>query len=256
MPISIPANVDRAALAEVARSGKLGSYGHRPKKINPIRSNNPLELPYTIAIDTREQIPYQFADYKADAHQQYRQLIVPTQRSTLPQGDYSIINHEHEIAIERKSHEDLVNTLGQGRERFERELDRLSTYHYAAVVVEAEWSEILYNPPAWRGLTPKTVYRSIIAFQLRYPNIHWWMVPDRSHGEVTTLRILQRWWKVREDAIRDIKREEKKRNKVIAEIQKRVSRKHKEDIGNGIQRLSRKRLPGNKSKPMNTGNRG
>jgi ERCC4-type nuclease len=39
-----------------------------------------------------------------------------------------------QIAVERKSLADLFGTLGQGRERFERELVRLSAHQYAAVV--------------------------------------------------------------------------------------------------------------------------
>ena len=64
----------------------------------------------------------------------------------------------------------------------------------AAVVVEAEWSEVLGSPPPHTQLTPKTVYRSVIAWQQRYPSIHWWFCADRRLAEVTTFRILERWW--------------------------------------------------------------
>jgi ERCC4-type nuclease len=105
------------------------------------------------------------------------------------------------IAIERKSISDLFNTLGQSRARFVRELDRLAAYQFAAIVVEAEWSEILTAPAAGlvrSQLDPKTIYRSVIAWQQRYPNVHWWMCAGRDHAEVTTFRILERWWQERE----------------------------------------------------------
>jgi ERCC4-type nuclease len=83
-----------------------------------------LDAPYEIAIDSREQTPWQFP---AD---------VPTVRKKLDAGDYSIVGLESKVAIERKSLGDLVGTLTKGRERFERELDRLATYERKVIVVE------------------------------------------------------------------------------------------------------------------------
>jgi ERCC4-type nuclease len=97
------------------------------------------------------------------------------------------------IAIERKSQADLFGTLGQGRERFERELERLAGLLWAAVMVEADWAEVLSGFDRSR-LNPKTIHRSVIAWQQRYPSIHWWFCGDRRLAEVTTFRILERWW--------------------------------------------------------------
>jgi hypothetical protein len=99
------------------------------------------------------------------------------------------------VAIERKSLADLYSTLGQGRQRFARELERLNGYEFTAVVVEAEWSVVIGSPPAYSQLLPKTVYRSVIAWQVRYPKVHWWFVPGRDFAEVTTFRLLERYWK-------------------------------------------------------------
>jgi ERCC4-type nuclease len=155
----------------------------------------PLIVPFAVAIDTREQRPYAFGGLVSDAKERRRPLVVPTEIRTLRSGDYSIVGHEDAIAIERKSLADLYGTLGQGRDRFVRELERLARLSFAAVVIEAEWSEIIGSPPGLSGLNPKTVLRSVIAWQQRYPRIHWWPCPERRFAEVLTYRILERWWK-------------------------------------------------------------
>ena len=154
--------------------------------------------PYTIVIDTREQLGYQFAAPFTGPRKV--QLAVQTIVCGLPTGDYSLLGFESQIAIERKSLSDLYSTLGQGRARFTRELERLAAMEFAAVVVEAEWSEILGNPPSRSELNPKTVLCSVVAWQQRYPRIHWWTVPGRSVGEAVTIRLLDRFWRERESS--------------------------------------------------------
>lgn len=157
----------------------------------------PVTAQFTVIIDTREQSPYQFESIRADvgADPLQRPIIIPTTRRFLPQGDYSIAGHDVAVAIERKSIGDLFGTLGRGRRRFEAELLRLqSEATFAAVVVEAEWSEILGDPPARCRLNPKTIFRSVLAWQQRYPRVHWLMVPGRAAGEIATYRTLERFW--------------------------------------------------------------
>src|SRR5581483_2134770 len=101
----------------------------------------------------------------------------------------------NQLAVERKSLADLFHTLGQGRDRFQRELGRLAKYDFAAIVIEADWSTIIMDPPKRSRLLPKTIFRSVIAWQLRYPRIHWWTCPNRQFAEVTTFRLLERFWK-------------------------------------------------------------
>jgi ERCC4-type nuclease len=150
--------------------------------------------PFTILIDTREQAPYSFRGFLADANRDNAPLVVPVKTATLQTGDYSIDTMKDQVAVERKSLSDLYGTIGQGRERFERELVRLDDMEFAAVVIEAGWSAIIGHPPTHSELRPKTVYRSIIAWQQRYPRVHWWACDTRTFAERTTLRILQRFW--------------------------------------------------------------
>jgi len=149
--------------------------------------------PFTVVIDTREQAPYPFAQPLTGPRK--APLSVQTITKGLPTGDYSLVGFEGLVAIERKSLSDLYSTLGQGRARFTRELERLAAMEFAAVVIEAEWSAILGAPPTRSELNPKTVLCSIVAWQQRYPNIHWWTVPGRAVGEAVTVRLLDRFWR-------------------------------------------------------------
>ncbi len=148
---------------------------------------------FVILIDSREQLPYRFADLtKARGGSP---LIVPTRRGTLASGDYAIVDRGDDMAVERKSLGDLFQSIGQERGRFEREIQRLSAMRYAAVVVEADWETICSSPPEQTRLTPKTIYRTVLAWQLAYPSVHWWMCPGRRFAEWTTYRLLERYWR-------------------------------------------------------------
>jgi ERCC4-type nuclease len=163
----------------------------------------PLPAPFVVAVDDREKLAYRFAGLHADARQHCRPLVVETVTRHLPTGDYTIDGEgENElcpwaemVAIERKSAEDLFCTLGQHRDRFERELERLAALDWAAVVVEAEWSELLRSPPIRSELNPKTVIRSVMAWQVRYPTLHWWFLPGRAVAEAVTYRLLEKFWR-------------------------------------------------------------
>ncbi len=157
-----------------------------------------VDSPYTIVRDTREQAPYSFEGFKSDAKDGNLPLIIKTCRGCLTAGDYSLIGYESRVAVERKSLSDAFGTIGGGRERFERELIRLSKMDYAAVVIEATWERILSDPPTASQLPPKVVLRSAMAWQQRFPTVHWWAVDGRRFGEAITLRILERFWRDRE----------------------------------------------------------
>lgn len=148
--------------------------------------------PFTVIIDTREQAPFHFRTLKADADSGRVPLVVEVERKGIPTGDYSIVGHESSIAIERKSLPDLLHCCGQDRDRFQKQLDRLNELQVAALVVEADWTALLKGHPMSK-ISPKTVYRSIIAWQQRLPNIHWWLCPGRAFAETTTFRILERF---------------------------------------------------------------
>lgn len=108
----------------------------------------------TVIVDTREQAPYSFAPER-----------IEVVRQALPAGDYSLAGAEAQVAVERKSLEDLVSTLVRGRERFRRELARLEGYQHACVVVEAELREIILG--RYRsGMHPQALLGSVLSIAI------------------------------------------------------------------------------------------
>lgn len=108
----------------------------------------------TMIIDTREQLPL--------ALKPFRTVV-----KTLPTGDYSVAGLEEVVAVERKSLPDLLGCIGQHRERFVRELQRLRAYRFAAVVVEASWDMLELG--MWRSqVRPQAVIGSVLAWSGRY----------------------------------------------------------------------------------------
>lgn len=88
----------------------------------------------TIIVDTREQRPLDFSNLHIRG--------VPSlavERRKLDEGDYSIEGLTDKVFIERKSAQDLYGTLFQGRERFERELERVAAkdYEHRYLVIES-----------------------------------------------------------------------------------------------------------------------
>lgn len=94
---------------------------------------------FTIIVDTREQLPLRFP--------------APTRRElsdggviryVIDAGDYACTLDGGEylpVRIERKSVSDYFGVVGNGRERFERELQKLSAYH-SYLLIEATADEI------------------------------------------------------------------------------------------------------------------
>lgn len=104
----------------------------------------------TAIIDSREQRPLDLAPLK----------VV---RGGLTTGDYGIAGLEGQIAIERKSLDDLVSCIGPSRERFEREIKRLLAYPVRAVIVEATWADL--HAGFWRSrVTPASAVGSVLGW--------------------------------------------------------------------------------------------
>jgi ERCC4-type nuclease len=150
------------------------------------------ECPFKILVDTREQQPYAFSGILANAEDGGGFVRVETVRFGLPEGDYGL-EHDPRIRIERKSKADLWSTVAQGRDRFEAELARLQEHReWSAVVVEAEWSEVM-DQPGFCQLNPRSLNRSILAWEQRFKSVHWIFRPGREVAEATVFWLLDRW---------------------------------------------------------------
>jgi hypothetical protein len=110
-----------------------------------------------ILTDNREQTPWRF----------------PNQRNcTLKSGDYSVEydgkSYEDIIIIERKSSvSEIFSATGSGRERWERELERLQGVYYRFVLCEFDYMSFLNDAPPGR-LATSAVYGSIPSWHIQY----------------------------------------------------------------------------------------
>jgi len=114
----------------------------------------PADLPPSAVvplIDTREQLPLDLPS------------LAPPVITTLATGDYSVSGLEHVVAIERKSLEDLLGCIGQERERFDREVQRLLAYPVRALVIESGWQAL--ERGEWRSkVTPQAAVGSVLGW--------------------------------------------------------------------------------------------
>jgi ERCC4-type nuclease len=65
-----------------------------------------------------------------------------TARKGLPVGDYTLQGMEEELAIERKTLPDLVNSIIQDRKDFIEKCERLSAFKKKCLVIEGSLSSI------------------------------------------------------------------------------------------------------------------
>ncbi|MCH8829722.1 MAG: ERCC4 domain-containing protein [Planctomycetes bacterium] len=139
----------------------------------------------TIIIDTREQHPFLFDEFD-----------VATVRQTMTSGDYGVVSLPG-IAIERKSGPDLYGCMAGGRDRFQRELERLREFEFSAVVCEDLESMLLSG--CYGRMSPRSIKATLVAWQTRFPT-QWVFCPSRRWAERTTFMLLERFWRdVRDD---------------------------------------------------------
>lgn len=134
-----------------------------------------------VIIDTREQRPLA--------------LTLPESaeitRRVLTSGDYSLEGLEDVISIERKSLDDWIGTILNARGRFCRELERLQTYCYAAVVIEGSLCDILSGRYKSK-IKPDSLFGMGCQLMLQYSPVHFIYAHDRPHATrlVSELLIL------------------------------------------------------------------
>jgi hypothetical protein len=195
-----------------------------------------MPTPFTIIIDSAEQLPFPFAGLHTDADHANELWDVRTVRGCLGRypdswGDYSIIGYERRVAIERKSVQDLQSTvLGWDghRARFEKELENLSECESAAVVVECSYLDVIVNAPEYgkktKAQNSKTLARSILAYQNDY-NVQWIFAGDRDIAQYTAFHWLKRFWEKDCEAKQRATREKEREARRLANADKLLNSK-------------------------------
>ena len=126
-----------------------------------------IRIQRTILVDTREQRPWfvegPVAGFEFDV-----------QREGLATGDYTLEGAQRHVLVERKSVPDLLHCIGHGRNRFERELQRLrdETQH-PWLVVEGSRHEIELCRHRSQ-ISPASVIGSMLAWACDYRVRIWW----------------------------------------------------------------------------------
>lgn len=169
--------------------------------------------PYTILYDQQEGHPWTFQNIRQNASDGGRQIIIPTKKVHLKTGDYTIEGFEDRLTIERKSMTDCVGTFGGGRERFERELARMSEMEFGCVIIEATMGacldymnsdEYIDRDPKFK---PKSFFRTPLAWSMGvvaddFPKVHFWFMDSRWMAERAAWFILDRYWRKQQKAMK------------------------------------------------------
>ena len=134
----------------------------------------------TIIVDKREQTPLSF---------NIKDISIPTELGTLQTGDYSVKGLESKISVERKSLSDLLGCIGNDRERFERELERISAFETRALVIESTWEEIEAGNYYKSKVHPNAVIGSLLSWQEKY-SLPIMMCVDHERTGLMTARLL------------------------------------------------------------------
>lgn len=103
-----------------------------------------------VIIDRREQLPYDLHPFK----------MIP---GTLKSGDYSIRGFEDKVSVERKTLADWISSISQGRDRFEREIERLLSFESKMILVEGSANDIWFHKYRSK-MNPKSVMGTIASF--------------------------------------------------------------------------------------------
>jgi hypothetical protein len=142
--------------------------------------------PFTIIIDTREQIPWEFGFHN-------------TAKKKLDTGDYTIEGFENILAIERKkSVSEIATNLSESR--FSDVLDRLSKIKHPYMVFEFSLDEV-YSFPVGSDIPKKLwdklrisgnyIIKRLIEIQLKY-NIQVVFCVDSDNAEKFSASLMKR----------------------------------------------------------------
>lgn len=133
-----------------------------------------MEPKITIVQDTREKHGYDFEG---------------SENLKLAAGDYGIKEFPNQIAVERKTMEDFVNTVVQDWDRFIVELNLLVRHKFACVVVEGSVQDI-YENKFRSNVSVKVVLAKVFSISNVF-RIPVFFCGDRQHARFFTENFLK-----------------------------------------------------------------
>lgn len=175
----------------------------------------PLHLPFIVTADDRERTGgWKFVGLAGDSGDGYRPLAVQLEFQRIETADYTIRRSASDEAagnsgdlsgllIERKSHEDVIGSIGGGHVRFRAEHERLAEAirwgGYGCVIVESSFERVcqeLDDGTAGRRYG-STVLRGIVASWPMQFSVPWFFAGTRQNAEDLALRIMRKWYESR-----------------------------------------------------------
>jgi len=125
------------------RTNKLNAHRIRQWPLDQVK----------VLVDSREQHPWEL-------------LPMRTESTTLATGDYASACGRY--LLERKnSVDELISCMTSGRERFERELERMQAFASAIVVVEGTYADLAMG--CYRSkMSKNSALSTLVAWQQRY----------------------------------------------------------------------------------------
>ena len=130
-------------------------------------------------VDSREQEPYEFDPE-----------TVEVKRHALNAGDYSLEGFEDQVCIERKSLADYVQSVIKQRDRFLKEVKKLSEIPHSCIVVECDLSDIM-GKRYRSGVHPNSVLGATLSLLIDH-NIPVCFCSDRQLARTFTEMYLKR----------------------------------------------------------------
>lgn len=141
---------------------------------------------FTIIIDTREQMPWEFGFHT-------------TAKRKLDTGDYAIEGMEHLLCIERKrSVSEIANNITE--KRFRDVLDRMNQIPHSFILLEFDLEDVYQFPigsdipkKLWdkMRISNKYILKYLTEIQLNY-NIHVIYCGDSDNAEKMAVQIMKR----------------------------------------------------------------
>lgn len=216
LPTTNAPTANAQSVSSAALPFTVGAYHSLGRNSAPAKPVEPAVCPFVVLIDQREGAPYsftglfddvqispgrpfEFKNLTADSKQKHKPLFVATKMWHLKTGDYTVEGFQQNgICIERKSKEDLFGTLSGGRERFEKEHERMTEFEFAAVVIECGLDDAMLNPPEWSNLKVESVLGYAVSWPMRY-GVPWIWAGSRSAAELYTFKQLEKFWKEKQE---------------------------------------------------------
>ena len=132
-------------------------------------------------IDPREQKPSIFPPE------------IPCIVATLPAGDISLFTFETRVALDRKAADDLARCLTSDEPRFERMLTKLSSYEFAAILIEASLAEI-HRHDYRSQVSPAFLISKATSITMRH-GVPVYFCGTHEHTTDLALRLLKSFWR-------------------------------------------------------------